>query len=92
MERGEVISMSGRRVRVVRRRDVERETYTVAEVATMLGISLTGTYAYLRDGLIPARRLGARWVVPRRPFDAWLDGVVVEVDSDAELPTQTEVY
>jgi hypothetical protein len=92
MERGEVISMSGRRVRVVRRRDVERETYTVAEVGTMLGISLTGTYAHRRDGLIPGRRLCARWVVPRRPFDARLDGVVVEVDSDAELPSQTEVY
>jgi excisionase family DNA binding protein len=47
--------------------------YTVAEVAELLGLSLGGTYAAVRAGEIPARRMGDRWVIPKRRFDAWLD-------------------
>ncbi|MEU8427530.1 helix-turn-helix domain-containing protein [Micromonospora sp. NPDC048887] len=54
---------------------VEPVTYTVREVAKLLGISLGSTYALVRDGTIPATRLGGRWLIPRARFHAWLDGV-----------------
>ncbi|PWU43207.1 hypothetical protein DLJ46_32710 [Micromonospora globispora] len=52
---------------------VEPVTYTVREVAKLLGLSLGSTYALVRDGTIPATRLGGRWLVPRTRFHAWLD-------------------
>ncbi|WP_431911012.1 helix-turn-helix domain-containing protein [Micromonospora carbonacea] len=53
-------------------------TYTVREVAKLLGISLGSTYALVRDGTIPATRLGGRWLIPRARFHAWLAGVTEE--------------
>jgi excisionase family DNA binding protein len=49
-----------------------RVTYTVPEVAALLGISRATTYAMLRAGEIPARRIGSRWIIACRRFDAWL--------------------
>ena len=48
-------------------------TYTVRQVAKLLGLSLGSTYALVRDGTIPATRLGNRWLIPRTRFHAWLD-------------------
>ncbi|MBC8092775.1 MAG: excisionase family DNA-binding protein [Pseudonocardia sp.] len=49
-------------------------TYTVVEVSALLNLALGGTYELLRDGTIPARRLGRRWIISRAAFHAWLDG------------------
>ncbi len=49
-------------------------TYTVDEVAHLLSLSRSGTYALLREGTIPAERVGARWVISRRRLHAWLGG------------------
>ncbi|WP_433315862.1 helix-turn-helix domain-containing protein [Micromonospora chersina] len=71
----------GPAVRLVPRagaRVVEPVTYTVREVAKLLGLSLGSTYALVRDGTIPATRLGGRWLIPRGRFHAWLDAVVEE--------------
>jgi excisionase family DNA binding protein len=57
------------------------QTYTPAQVAELLGISLSGVYNHLRAGTIPSRRIGARWLIPRRQLHAWLDGVAL-VDDD----------
>ena len=54
--------------------DTARLTYTVDEVARLLNLSRGVTYQYVRDGLIPAERIGRRWLVPRKRFHAWLDG------------------
>ena len=54
--------------------DTTRLTYTVDEVAHLLNLSGGTTYQYVRDGVIPAERLGRRWLVPRKSFHAWLDG------------------
>jgi excisionase family DNA binding protein len=54
--------------------DAGRETYTVAEVSEMLSLALRTTYSLVRAGEIPALKMGARWVVPKRRFHAWLDG------------------
>lgn len=50
-----------------------RATYTVAEVAELLGLSRANTYVLLKSGDIPARRLGTRWIIPRHRFHDWLD-------------------
>lgn len=49
-------------------------TYTVEEVARLLNISRGAAYQHVRDGLIPAERLGRSWRIPRTRFHAWLDG------------------
>jgi excisionase family DNA binding protein len=51
----------------------ERAVYTVKEVAFLLTLSLGNAYELVRDGTIPAERLGRRWVVPRKRFHAWID-------------------
>lgn len=51
----------------------ERATYTVEEVAQLLGLSRNNAYRAVRDGEIPAKKVGRRWVVPVKAFDAWLD-------------------
>jgi excisionase family DNA binding protein len=53
----------------------ERAVYTVVEVAQLLSLSRGTAYALVRDGTIPALRLGSRWVVPRARFHTWLDSL-----------------
>jgi excisionase family DNA binding protein len=50
-----------------------RAVYTVREVADLLSLSLGSTYALLRSGAIPARKLGGRWVIPKQRFHTWLN-------------------
>jgi excisionase family DNA binding protein len=54
--------------------DTRRLTYTVDEVAYLLNVSRGIAYQYVRDGVIPAERVGRRWLIPRKRFHAWLDG------------------
>jgi excisionase family DNA binding protein len=53
---------------------VDRLVYTVDEAAGLLGVSRGVAYEQVRSGIIPARRLGKRWVVPKRQFHEWLEG------------------
>jgi len=57
-----------------------RATYTVPEVAALLGMSRANTYALLASGEIPARRLGSRWIIPRHRFAQWLNDDPVNPD------------
>lgn len=61
--------------------------YTVKEVSQLLTLSLGNTYALIRSGTIPALRMGARWVVPKKRFHAWLDGLP-EGDPATAPPSQ----
>lgn len=54
------------------------QVYTVRQVATLLGINLGATYELIRLGKIPAKRLGKRWIVPRRLFHVWLNDTTQE--------------
>lgn len=67
----------------------DRAVYTVREVAHLLSLSLGATYALVRSGEIPARRLGSRWVIPRNRFEEWLDECTVDPDPDPPLPPPT---
>ncbi|MDQ4119672.1 MAG: helix-turn-helix domain-containing protein [Actinomycetota bacterium] len=49
-------------------------TYTVDQAAALLGIARGVAYESVRNGEIPATRVGRRWLIPRSRFHAWLDG------------------
>lgn len=49
-------------------------TYSLDEVAALLGVARGVAYEGVRTGAIPATRIGRRWLVPRKRFHAWLDG------------------
>ena len=40
----------------------------------MLGVARGVAYESVRNGEIPATRVGRRWLIPRKRFHAWLDG------------------
>ncbi|SDT70686.1 helix-turn-helix domain-containing protein [Jiangella sp. DSM 45060] len=61
---------------------VDALVYSVAEVAELLNLALGGTYALVRSGDIPARKLGGRWVIPKQAFHDWLEDVTVEPDPE----------
>ena len=46
---------------------------SVAEVATVLGISRAGAYELAHSDGFPALKIGSRIVVPRDKFLAWID-------------------
>lgn len=60
----------------------ERVVYSVREVSQMLSISVGGTYQLCRDGMIPALKLGGRWVVPKTRFHVWLDNLPIADPKD----------
>ncbi len=60
----------------------ESLTYSVEQVAALLGVARGVAYASVRNGSIPATRVGRRWLVPRKRFHAWLDG------ADTSTPTR----
>jgi len=49
------------------------QIFTVTQVAVRLGISIGLTYELVKEGKIPAKRLGRRWIIPRDRFYAWLN-------------------
>lgn len=46
---------------------------SVPEVATVLGISRAGAYELAKEKGFPALKIGARVIVPRDKFIAWID-------------------
>ena len=53
---------------------MEPLTYSVEEVARLLGIARNGAYERVRAGDIPSIRMGKRYLIPRERFHAWLNG------------------
>lgn len=54
--------------------DVQRQTYTVSEVAKILGIGRNTAYEVCRNGEIPTIKIGGRILIPRSAIDELLDG------------------
>lgn len=53
---------------------MERETYTIEEVAAVLGISRTHAYRMAASGDLPAIRLRSKILIPRRAIEEMLSG------------------
>ena len=52
----------------------EKRVYTVEEIAREARISRTAAYELVKKGLFPVIRVGSSIRIPKKPFDAWLDG------------------
>ena len=48
-----------------------RARMTVEEIARRLDIGRPAVYAMLEQGIIPAIRIGRRWIVTRHAYDQW---------------------
>jgi excisionase family DNA binding protein len=66
-----------------RRPGQERLTYSITEVAEMLGISPSMAYESVHRGEIPAVRIGRRVLVPK---DRLADLLELDADHGVELP------
>jgi len=44
-----------------------------SEVATFLRISLTTVYDMLQQGIMPAKKIGHQWRIPRDQFVDWFE-------------------
>ena len=64
-----------------------RLTYTVPEVAELLGISRSSAYECVRRGEIPALTLGRRVVIAKAAIDALLAAAPPE----HQMPAVTEI-
>ncbi|GEM85123.1 helix-turn-helix domain-containing protein [Meiothermus hypogaeus] len=54
--------------------DSKKLAYSRKEVAELLGIHLNSVDRYIKQGALPARRLGSRWLIPASALRAWLEG------------------
>ncbi|WP_281019563.1 helix-turn-helix domain-containing protein [Minwuia sp. IMCC3077] len=52
--------------------DHDRKTYTVTEMAAVLGIGRTAAYEAVRTGQVPALKIGKRVVIPRAALERLL--------------------
>lgn len=55
------------------KRIYEKRTYTVDEVAALLGISRTSAYEFVKRGEIKFVKIGASIRISKKSFDEWLD-------------------
>lgn len=53
----------------------ERRTYTVEEVAQILGIGRTSAYLLVKEGHFKIVRIGNAIRISKRSFDEWLDSL-----------------
>ena len=51
-----------------------KRTYTVKEIADILGISRNHAYDYINDMGFRIIRIGAAIRIPKTEFDKWFDG------------------
>jgi len=52
----------------------EKRSYSVAEIAEILGVSKRSVYNLCSAGVIKSVRIGAKLRISKKSFDEWLDG------------------
>ena len=55
------------------KRPFECRTYTVNEIARILGVSQARAYRLVQEGLFKSVRIGNAIRIPKRSFDKWLE-------------------
>ena len=53
----------------------ERRTYTVDDIAQILGIGRTSAYILVKEGHFKIVRIGNAIRIPKRSFDHWLESL-----------------
>jgi excisionase family DNA binding protein len=61
-----------------------RMTYTVEEVAELLGLGRNTAYVAVRNGNIPAIKIGGRYVIPKSVIDKLLNGEISTQHTETE--------
>ncbi|WP_242084229.1 helix-turn-helix domain-containing protein [Aestuariivivens sediminis] len=56
-------------------RSNEQENYTVDEVTKLLNCSKLSVYNYIKKGLLPASKIGRRYIIKKRDLDESLKEV-----------------
>lgn len=56
-------------------RNPERRTYTVDDIAQILGIGRTSAYILVKEGHFKIVRIGNAIRISKRSFDEWLDSL-----------------
>lgn len=51
----------------------ERRTYTVGEIAEILGIGRTSAYKLIHSGIFQTVKIGSAIRISKASFDEWLD-------------------
>jgi excisionase family DNA binding protein len=54
-----------------------------AEASRLTGIGLSQVYRFVRDGTWPPIRIGAKFLIPRRTLDRWIE---------AQCPDPTPIH
>lgn len=67
--------------RAVKETSSERLTYTVPEVARLLGINKITAYELARQPGFPSCRIGRRIVIPKAAFERWLEQAAFDKQS-----------
>ncbi len=52
----------------------EKRSYSVAEIAEILGVSKRSIYNLCSTGVIKSVRIGTKLRISKKAFDEWLDG------------------
>ena len=55
------------------KRPFECRTYTVNDIAQILGVSQARAYRLVQEGLFKSVRIGNAIRIPKRSFDKWLE-------------------
>jgi excisionase family DNA binding protein len=51
---------------------MDKDVLTVRDVAQRLEIGLALAYTIVRDGTVPSKRIGRKYLIPRVRFERWL--------------------
>lgn len=68
---------------------MRRQTITVDELATLLGVSRNTAYTAVRNGDVPSLRVGARIVIPRRALEDLIGPIDLGNDETSDLSEAT---
>lgn len=63
---------------------MESELLTLPEVASRLRVHERTVYKLLRQGILPGRKVGRTWRVPKQRLEEWLNAETTSVPGDAE--------
>ncbi len=50
-----------------------RDIYTVSEIQTKLALGKNKAYQLCTSGVFPYKRIGKTIIIPKKPFDHWLN-------------------
>jgi excisionase family DNA binding protein len=61
-----------------RKPQIEKATFDIAEIASLLNVSLPNAYAIAKQPGFPALTVGRRIIVPKTAFFGWLERVAIK--------------